>query len=216
MITSARSRVRVLVAATAALVLLTGAVRDRGPVTATASPLQAVVDAAPDGVDVTPAEMKSKLVDAEAVGFSVIDLTGWEYVDQSPLIIAGRHGLWIVQARTDAPIIIRDSSAIVISGFVAPAVDAARGNYRIEAGDLGSLTLTDVVDVMAGKLDVSAGTTITGATRVTSGQSFLRNSAYGDLTLAGLISGLNVFGSATSVVDETDPGSVFNLSVTVP
>ncbi len=203
---------RLLIGA-AVISLLTGAVRDRGPTTPTSDPLQAVIDAAPNGNGVTPAAMKSNLVDAAAAGFTVIDLTGREYVNQTPLVIEGRHGLWIVQARTDAPIIIRDSTAIVLTGFATPTLEAARGNYRIEAGNLTTLTLVDVVDVMVGKLDVAGSTVIDGARRATTGQSFTRNTAHGHLTLRGLIDGLNIAGTATTVTDQTEPGSVFNLQV---
>jgi len=186
----------------------------RGCVT-TPGALQEVLDSVPDGSDVF--DMKGKLIDAEQLGFSVLDLSDMCFENQGSVQLDGRYGLWLVRPTTmGTDWLVTNTFDTVLSGFDFGEANLTieGGNLRVEAGAMGSLSIKDATDFMMGKVTVSGHATFDSMTRVDSDKSFARNSTFATVEVTGMIDGFKIeTSSADSYVDTTSESARLNVEL---
>lgn len=176
--------------------------------------LQDLIDATPNGADI--ADMKGKLSEATALGFSVLDLSRQCFENQGTIILDGRYGLWIVRpTTTGSDWVLTDTDDTVLSGINlnGGSLSIDGGSQRIEAGTIHDLTVANVTDFMMGKMTIVGHTLFDSLERVDSDKSFARNCDFNTVELVGEFDGFKVETStATAVVNNSESSTNLNLA----
>lgn len=181
---------------------------------ATPGALQDLIDATPDGT--TIADMKGKLVDAPALGFSVLDLSRQCFEDQGTITLDARYGLWIIRpTTTGSDWVLSETGDTVLSGINlnGGSLTIDGGSQRIEAGTIHDLTVSDVTDFMMGKMTVTGHALFDSLARNDSDKSFARNCDFNTVELIGEFNGFKIETStAASVINNADSSTNLNLA----